>query len=766
MRSHLTSEEEQILISIQSAELSFEVSDLFKAVPDDEATHNHPSLLLPLSEDEGLLYPSSESEDNSLHHSPSQVEGSSVPLPLSLLTAPTSSQPNHPQTLPIPIFPTTMATIIPLPSHNERKAPKWDSLYEEQLPTFLEEFETVATDAAINTNDGKMKKEVLRYVDAKTMHFWHSLDTFDDIQKTWDEFKTEVLSNYPGTEQVPETMTDTLKKVVTKFAKSGVSNSQELAEYHREFATIAKSLSKHGILSGVQLAGMYVQVFPNSVHAQLNMRLQFQYPNKKKGEAYSLSELKGAVDFLLSDASTSVIIGNFNLGDQTVVPVSSATTSIAPKTEPEDPIVTAITKLTQMVSKMVDGGQQGKTAKSSTSNSTSTTHSSSDRTCYWDGCNSKRFSDCPDLAEWVAKGRIERSSEGYIVLKGGGKLSDEDKYKSGLIKARFERYFEDNPSVKSWILKTPSLSIGTLPELAGVAISTHSKYSLNGYQGPGMLEKVVSYMANDSTAAEPEEEVLLRQLIFKMETRRAARERTSTDNTGKSASPVNTPDSNTPVNDEPEPSKVIPPGPMGPMKPPKPIIGKLSQNYVPPAECSLGAPPKDDGRNYHFRAPIETEAAVEWAIQAGLTSMVSIRQDDLLAIAPDYRKKIKDSVMGRRVGFNGKLLEEVNAMYLVEPAFPFASEADIPAPPNLKQYFECPLRVLEDTDDPVSIFFQDFAGSEEGDGFYVAKDSLSIRGINATVGERSVHCITDSGCSIVAMSDNACNALGIAFDPS
>ncbi|KAE9394568.1 hypothetical protein BT96DRAFT_827501 [Gymnopus androsaceus JB14] len=197
-----------------------------------------------------------------------------------------------------------MANVQPLPARNERKAPKWDSQYEEQLPMFFEEFETVAKEAAIDSDDLKMKKEALRYVDAKTMRFWRSLDTFEDDQKTWDEFKKEVLSNYPGAEQVPETTTDTLKKVVTKFAKSGVSNSQELAEYHREFATVSKSLTKHGILSGVQVAGYYVQVFPDSVRAQLNMRLQVQHTAKKKGEAYSLAELKGAVDFLLSDANT------------------------------------------------------------------------------------------------------------------------------------------------------------------------------------------------------------------------------------------------------------------------------------------------------------------------------------------------------------------------------------------------------------------------------------------------------------------------------
>ena len=68
--------------------------------------------------------------------------------------------------------------------------------------------------------------------------------------------------------------------------------------------------------------------------------------------------------------------------------------------------------------------------------------------------------------------------------------------------------------------------------------------------------------------------------------------------------------------------------------------------------------------------------------------------------------------------------------------------------------------------DPVAMYFQDFSGSEEGDGFYVAKESLSIRGLNAMIGERTIHCVTDGGCSIVAMSDAACNMFGIAFDPT
>ncbi|KAJ3781160.1 hypothetical protein GGU10DRAFT_336596 [Lentinula aff. detonsa] len=115
-----------------------------------------------------------------------------------------------------------------------------------------------------------------------------------------------------------------------------------------------------------------------------------------------------------------------------------------------------------------------------------------------------------------------------------------------------------------------------------------------------------------------------------------------------------------------------------------------------------------------------------------------------MAAAPEYRRRVKELCTGRRVGLEGGLLEEVNSTYLLQPL----------------QHTAVPKYLSAD------IFFNDFADAKEGDGFYVAKDSASLRGLNATIGERVVHCVTDSGCSIVAMSDATCNALGIAFDPT
>ncbi|KAE9389309.1 hypothetical protein BT96DRAFT_1025101 [Gymnopus androsaceus JB14] len=153
---------------------------------------------------------------------------------------------------------------------------------------------------------------------------------------------------------------------------------------------------------------------------------------------------------------------------------------------------------------------------------------------------------------------------------------------------------------------------------------------------------------------------------------------------------------NPPPANDPEPSQPIPPVP-GPTRPPKPIIGKLPPNYIPLQERTVGVPPKDDVHNFQYRAPIETEAAAEQVVQAGL-----------LTITPEYRRKVKESVTSHRIGIDGNLLEDIESTYLLESA---------------KSLLFSP----KDPPDPVAVFFQEFGDAREGDDFYIARESLSIQ---------------------------------------
>ncbi|KAJ3780019.1 hypothetical protein GGU10DRAFT_381333, partial [Lentinula aff. detonsa] len=348
-----------------------------------------------------------------------------------------------------------------------------------------------------------------------------------------------------------------------------------------------------------------------------------------------------------------------------------------------------------------------------------------DRSCGFCGkttCEARNVRECEEMKDWLAKGYLEKDANGFARMRGGISLPDEDRYKRGPLKARFELYWRENPTAKSWMLEPVSPSLPA--EYEGVQCSQHTAYTLRGYQGPEML--AVAALAEKSVNESEQDAV--KALVLQMEAQRSKRNLGALDAKPQYAET------------DPAPSSPIPTRPVAPTKPPKPIIGKLPANYVPPQERSIGIPPKEDTRNFRYRAPIESDAAVSRVIEAGFNSTVSLRHEDLLAIAPDYRRRMKESVTGKRIGIEGNLVEGGEESLML----------DLPV-----QY-----------DDIFHAYFNHFGDAEEGDGFYVAKPAHTIRAVNAIVGDKVVHCITDGGCSIVGMSDAVCNALGIAFDPT
>ncbi|KAJ3978872.1 hypothetical protein F5890DRAFT_1648867 [Lentinula detonsa] len=285
-----------------------------------------------------------------------------------------------------------MSAIIPLPSRNKRSALKFDPNNEAHLPTFFEEFEKVAEKAGINTDYIKLKKEVLRYVDVPTMRFWKTLDAFTNDQKDWDSFVKEVLENYPDAQQAPEANEAELTKIVDKYKKSGIDGTRDLAKYHWEFVAVATALKNQGTMSAVQVAKAYVRVLPDGLKNRLETRLQVQIPMKQKGIAYTLPQIRSAIEFLISDASTPFATEDFRVGDHGVVPEQKKS-YVSPKTDPnpkeelEDSVVSHLTRqllaLTQVVNKMVDG-QSFRPFDPSISSTDS--QARKPKLCYWDGC--------------------------------------------------------------------------------------------------------------------------------------------------------------------------------------------------------------------------------------------------------------------------------------------------------------------------------------------------------------------------------------------
>ncbi|KAK1219487.1 hypothetical protein PQX77_013401 [Marasmius sp. AFHP31] len=103
--------------------------------------------------------------------------------------------------------------------------------------------------------------------------------------------------------------------------------------------------------------------------------------------------------------------------------------------------------------------------------------------CTWDKCSDKCMQDCPDLNEWVTKGRLEFNARGMVVLKGGKRLPDNNKYSRGTLKDCFTRYFDDHPSEKTWLLGLTFAPPIPSSEFPGLSVASHTQYTLAGLQG-------------------------------------------------------------------------------------------------------------------------------------------------------------------------------------------------------------------------------------------------------------------------------------------
>ncbi|KIK52173.1 hypothetical protein GYMLUDRAFT_251425 [Collybiopsis luxurians FD-317 M1] len=552
-----------------------------------------------------------------------------------------------------------MSAPTTMPAHNECNAPKWDSRHEDRLPTFFKDFEIAAEAAQIDKDHSKMKTEALHYIDMEARRFWKTLPSFQNTTKTWEDFKKEVISNYPDAKEEPNYNLEDLKKVVTSYSKSSISSLKEMANFHRKFNTVVYRLLDENIIAEVQADELYISVFTEKFREQLNVQLRLDHGKKARGKQYTQTQIKETVDEMLSDSPQGISV------DKSPSSMSSIT---AVKQEPD--MNDILSKMSAMLNKVLQ--VQSSSPSSSPSGS-----------------------DCPDLKSWINDGKVEFSPSSYIVLKGGKKLPDEPRFSKGQIKKRFEHYFNENPSENALLYELTSAYPSLGPELIGIKYSTHSLSSLRGEPTPTSTVKTLALIRDDVNKSDPVF-ALANELALKVETRKSAQGKTI----GKKVE-TTSPD--------PAPSVPISNAPQLPSKPTKPVIGKLPPNYVPPSERTLGAPSRDDVKNYHFWALIETENSDAASIVAkdDLDSVIPIRKWHLLALALEYRKLIKESVTGKRVGADGNLLKEV------EPTFLSDSTRPTPVPPSPEP-------------DPLSIYLQDFSNAKEGDPFYVAKESFSI----------------------------------------
>lgn len=83
-----------------------------------------------------------------------------------------------------------------MPARGEHAAPTFDRSKPREFARFFDELEYLFERVSLK-DETEMKKQVLRYVDFEIEQIWKTFAEFSDLNATYKQFKSAILSHYP-----------------------------------------------------------------------------------------------------------------------------------------------------------------------------------------------------------------------------------------------------------------------------------------------------------------------------------------------------------------------------------------------------------------------------------------------------------------------------------------------------------------------------------------------------------------------------------------
>jgi hypothetical protein len=155
---------------------------------------------------------------------------------------------------------TTLATMTGrrhMVAPGTRDAPKFSSNRPEELRRFLRMMEDLWKDVGIVDNEEK-KTSLGKYADQESEEEWTALESFGK-GRSWDDFKTELLENYPEAAEAERGTPYRLRKLCRVTTDIQLGDLVTLFKFRRAFMAEAKKLSQPpAVMSNRELVEMFL----------------------------------------------------------------------------------------------------------------------------------------------------------------------------------------------------------------------------------------------------------------------------------------------------------------------------------------------------------------------------------------------------------------------------------------------------------------------------------------------------------------------------
>jgi hypothetical protein len=644
-----------------------------------------------------------------------------------------------------------------MPARGDNAAPKFDSTQPRELERYFRELEHLFANCTI-ADDKDKKSYARRYADTDTDSLWSSLPEFQD-GVTYDDFVKAVTKLYPGADSERRWSLADLDKLLGERSRLGINSIQELGEYYRKFLNITTFLIEKKRIDKVELSRSFVRGLPVELWKRVRMRLQMKLPDQHPDDPFTLTDIYNATSYVLHEP----------VDVDTYVSTSS----------PVVPDTSQLVKMEDLKSfaQMLIGALTNNQGSNQSTSSSATASQIRDLLCFFCSEMGHFGRDCHHANEYMNAGKIRKNAEGKIILPGGGFCPRN--LPGNSLKDRIDEWHRRNPN------QTAAAQLSPAPgSLASGMMYTITPQQLTIPQTTIAANTLSQPSAEDQIATLEREIYELRKRVrfdgVHVPPLRRGPEPTSSNATNNTPSPVanaipstsapNPPPTNT-TSSTTEPTASTTTEPVRDSNPGRTIVHPYAaapeNGYAPPHDRNFAAKSKDKDVAYRTYAPIQDPAiAVKVYERSMQTPFITLSSEELLAIAPDVRYKVRDAVTPKRLAerttATASIVEvEDDPLPSTDAIDPIESRDTSSRHDNT----DPPIGAYISTD-PIETYYKTLPPGVLPRPIVVSKESHALRSINLMVNARKkIECILDGGCQIIAMSEAVCHYLGIMYDP-